>query len=78
MNKLTRVLDSAKIRTNYLEFSMDLECVCGNKLHLNEEMGEVMCDICNRAYFWRFDVRFYKKSDRAVELEAKKHDIYGG
>ncbi|MHA1784865.1 MAG: hypothetical protein ACTSWE_08835 [Promethearchaeota archaeon] len=74
---MTRVLDSSKIRINYLEFSLDLECVCGNKLYLNEEKGEVTCEICNRAYFWRFDIRFYKKSDRAIELETKKYDIYG-
>jgi len=75
---MTKVLDSTKIRTNYFEFSLDLECVCGNKLYLNENMGEVFCETCNRAYFWRFDVRFYKKSDRAAELEQKKYDIHGG
>lgn len=59
---MTRIIDDDRLYFNELKYSIDIHCVCGAAVYIDNYMKDSTCKTCGRTYFIRLDVRYSEYS----------------
>ncbi|MFX1450089.1 MAG: hypothetical protein ACFFCM_04560 [Promethearchaeota archaeon] len=69
---MTRIIDESRVYFNEFKYSLDIHCVCGAAVYLDDKIKEATCKVCGRTYFIRFDVRYSELLRQSKSEKRKK------
>ena len=74
---MTRIIDEERVYFNEFKYSIDIHCICGASVYLDDTLKDSTCKICGRTYFIRFDVRYSEllKKSKTEKRKKKYRDI---